>query len=97
MTFGCKTIALPPVNPADKLFDYEAKLGHIECAFGGSVAADTVAVGNVEKIFVQIHRCFLSHGSVRNVDGAGNMFFGESFRCARVDDDYILASVESIE
>src|SRR5690606_16803178 len=91
---GGITITLPPVQAAEQFLYREAQARHRQCALGGGVAADTVAVGNDQCIAIKMRSGFGSHGAMGNIDGAGNMFGGEGVSRPGINKDDLVALVQ---
>ena len=80
------TVAAPPIEPAKQLFDAKSQLGKFERAFGRRVAADPVAIDDVNLGAVE-PRCRLRrHISVRQAQRAWNMG-GIGLARTSIDDD----------
>ena len=94
--FRFVTVPHPPVQPAHEFLDVEAQPGHVERALSRSVATDSVAVGYVQLVFVQVGRGISIHGPVGNVYGAGDVLLSVRFAGPRVHHDDVLAQGDGL-
>lgn len=90
--FGRVAVPLPPVQAADELAHPEAEAGHL----GGGVAADAVAVADVEGLAVEVGRGRLAYGPVGQAHRAGDVLGLVGGRAACVDDHDVFAVPEGL-
>ena len=91
-------VAAPPIEPAKQLLGPEPEHRELVGAFGRRIAANAVAIDDVNLLAIEPRRRFLRHLAVRQTDRAGNVPVGISLPRAGIDhDDVGLARFESEE
>jgi hypothetical protein len=86
----------PAIHPANELFHAKAKSHHVERTFGGTVAADTVAVGNNQCGAIQVRGGGLIHAAVRDVDCARDVISLVDLRLSGIDDDDVVPAIQRL-
>ena len=88
---GGVTVALPPIQTTHQLTDLEAKCEQFQRCPGRGVAADAVAVAEVELRPVERLRRLGGDSPVREVHGSGDVLSGVGFGGTAIDHDHRLA------
>src|SRR5215472_1556992 len=81
------TVTPPPIEPAEQLLDPKAELGELKGALCRGVAADTVAVDDVDLVAIETRGAVGAHLPVGKAHRARDMSGGISLARARIDDD----------
>ena len=82
-------IAPPPVETAEQLLGTEPQPRELIRPLRRSVAADSVAIDNVDLAVVEAHGVFNIHLPMGKADGPGNVTRGIGIARASIYDDYL--------